>query len=184
MPRQAFPLLNMPAFTGHTTGRADFPHRRERKCPAGKSCRRVDRSGSQAPPSPYNTAFSESSGSYRALQDSSSIALPWLIVKSAPEVRGLGCAGIIRPRCYYAPVRLPLGPPSCRWRRGASLAFMGLARLPASPFQRAVPLPRRTKWERPSIASPFTRPSPAIRRGGVRISTFEACSDFTHITAR
>ena len=26
MPRQAFLLLNMPAFTGHTTGRAVFPH--------------------------------------------------------------------------------------------------------------------------------------------------------------
>ena len=26
LPRQAFPLLNMPAFAGHTTGRADFRH--------------------------------------------------------------------------------------------------------------------------------------------------------------
>jgi len=35
-----------------------------------------------------------------------------------------------------------------------------------------------------SIASPFTRPSPVIRRVGVRVSTFEACSGFTHVTAR
>src|SRR3954468_7552981 len=35
-----------------------------------------------------------------------------------------------------------------------------------------------------SIASPFTRPSPLFRRVGIRIITFEACSDFTHVTAR
>jgi len=35
-----------------------------------------------------------------------------------------------------------------------------------------------------SIASPLTRPSPFCRRVGIRTSTFEACSDFTHVTAR
>src|SRR4051812_34632586 len=35
-----------------------------------------------------------------------------------------------------------------------------------------------------SITSPFTRPSPLCRRVGIRIITFEACSDFTHVTAR
>src|SRR3954465_11882803 len=35
-----------------------------------------------------------------------------------------------------------------------------------------------------SIASPLTRPSPLFRRVGIRIITFEACSDFTHVTAR
>jgi hypothetical protein len=35
-----------------------------------------------------------------------------------------------------------------------------------------------------SIASPLTRPSPFCRRVGIRISTFEACSGFTHVTAR
>ena len=35
-----------------------------------------------------------------------------------------------------------------------------------------------------SIASPVTRPSPLFRRVGIRIITFEACSDFTHVTAR
>ena len=35
-----------------------------------------------------------------------------------------------------------------------------------------------------SIASPFTRPSPLWRRVGIRTSTFETCSDFTHVTAR
>jgi hypothetical protein len=35
-----------------------------------------------------------------------------------------------------------------------------------------------------SIASPLTRPSPNGRRVGIRIVTFEACSGFTHLTAR
>ena len=35
-----------------------------------------------------------------------------------------------------------------------------------------------------SIASPSTRPSPLFRRVGIHIFTFEACSDFTHVTAR
>ena len=36
----------------------------------------------------------------------------------------------------------------------------------------------------PSIASPSTRPSPLFRRVGIHIFTFEACSGFTHVTAR
>src|SRR3954468_14011972 len=35
-----------------------------------------------------------------------------------------------------------------------------------------------------SIASPLTRPSPFLRRVGIRIFTFEACSGFTRVTAR
>ena len=46
------------------------------------------------------------------------------------------------------------------------------------------PLPRRIKRVRLSIASPLTRPSPNGRRVGIRIVTFEACSGFTHVTAR
>src|SRR5207247_1765094 len=45
-------------------------------------------------------------------------------------------------------------------------------------------LPRRTRWVRASIASPSVRPSPYRWRVGIRIFTFEACSGFTHITAR
>jgi hypothetical protein len=37
---------------------------------------------------------------------------------------------------------------------------------------------------RVSIASPLARPSPNGRRVGIRIVTFEACSGFTHVTAR
>ena len=35
-----------------------------------------------------------------------------------------------------------------------------------------------------SIASPCARPSPYSRRIGIHIIPFEACSDFTHVTAR
>src|SRR5262249_24794051 len=35
-----------------------------------------------------------------------------------------------------------------------------------------------------SIASPRMQPSPNGRRVGIRIVTFEACSGFTHVTAR
>ena len=37
---------------------------------------------------------------------------------------------------------------------------------------------------RVSIASPLMQPSPNGRRVGIRIVTFEACSSFTHVTAR
>ena len=37
---------------------------------------------------------------------------------------------------------------------------------------------------RVSIASPLMQPSPKPRRVGIRIVTFEACSGFTHVTAR
>jgi hypothetical protein len=40
------------------------------------------------------------------------------------------------------------------------------------------PLPRRIKWVHMSMASPNGR------RVGIRIVTFEACSGFTHVTAR
>src|SRR5262245_55634538 len=46
------------------------------------------------------------------------------------------------------------------------------------------PLPRRIELVVMSIASPLTRPSPNGRRVGIRIVTFEACSGFTHVTAR
>ena len=48
-------------------------HRRVAGCPRGKSCRRAGRSGRQAPPSPYGTAFSEGSGSLSVLPGSSPI---------------------------------------------------------------------------------------------------------------
>src|SRR4051794_40576636 len=55
---------------------------------------------------------------------------------------------------------------------------------PNHPSNVPCPLPRRIEWVQVSIASPSTRPSPLFRRVGIRIITFEACSDFTHVTAR
>src|ERR1700686_453008 len=46
------------------------------------------------------------------------------------------------------------------------------------------PLPRRIERVRVSIASPRVQPSPYDRWVGIRIVTFEACSGFTHVTAR
>ncbi len=46
------------------------------------------------------------------------------------------------------------------------------------------PLPRRIERVLVSIASPLLQPSPNGRRVGIRIVTFEACSGFTHVTAR
>src|ERR1700747_3042050 len=46
------------------------------------------------------------------------------------------------------------------------------------------PLPRRIERVRVSITSPLVQPSPNGRRVGIRIVAFEACSDFTRVTAR
>ena len=46
------------------------------------------------------------------------------------------------------------------------------------------PLPGRIERVQMSIASPLAQPSPNGRRVGIRIVTFEACSGFTHVTAR
>ena len=55
---------------------------------------------------------------------------------------------------------------------------------PYHPSSVPCPLPRRIERVRVSIASPFTRPSPFLRRVGIHNFTFEACSGFTHVTAR
>src|SRR3954453_9714515 len=44
--------------------------------------------------------------------------------------------------------------------------------------------PGGSRRVRLSIASPLTRPSPLFGRVGIRNFTFEACSGFTHVTAR
>jgi hypothetical protein len=51
-------------------------------------------------------------------------------------------------------------------------------------FHRHYPASTRIERVRMSIASPLTRPSPNGRRFGIRIVAFEACSGFTHVTAR
>jgi hypothetical protein len=58
-----------------------------------------------------------------------------------------------------------------------------LPRFPHHPSGVPCPLPRRIERVHLSIASPSVRPSPFCRRVGIRISTFEACSGFTRVTA-
>src|SRR5215470_31186 len=60
----------------------------------------------------------------------------------------------------------------------------GLPRCPYHLSGVPCPLPRRIERVHLSIPSPFARPSPFLRRVGVGIFTFEACSGFTHVTAR
>ena len=60
---------------------------------------------------------------------------------------------------------------------------MGLPRCPYHHSGVPCPLPRRIGKVRLSIASLSVRPSPFCRRVGIRISTFEACSGFTRVTA-
>jgi len=61
---------------------------------------------------------------------------------------------------------------------------MGLPRYPLHLSNVPCPLPRQIEWVHMSMSSPSTRPSPKFRRVGICIITFEACSDFTRVTAR
>src|ERR1700730_8228049 len=105
----------------------------------GRSCRRADRSGILAPPSPYDTAFSERSGSFQAFQGSSPITLSSRSSKahqksgSFPPPKLLGLNGTTDP------VRLPPAPPPIATLRLRSPPTTAVPRLPASPFRRAVP---------------------------------------------
>ena len=60
--------------------------------------------------------------------------------ESPIQVRALPSTGITRPRQYYGPVRLPPRPPLLATSRPLPSPSTGLPRLPASPFQRAVPI--------------------------------------------
>src|SRR4051812_17297021 len=105
------------------------------------------------------------------------------VFESTPEARGLPSAGVTRVRQYCAPVRLPPDPPPEATSK------------PRPPTGRVSPVTRITfpacrahypggsRRVHLSIASPLTRPSPLCRRVGIRTSTFEACSGFTHLTA-
>jgi len=70
------------------------------------------------------------------------------------------------------------------WRWGRYPRHDGSPLLPASPSRVPCPLPRRTGSVLASIASRSMLPSPLRRRVSIRIFTFEACSGFTHVTAR
>ena len=106
-------------------------------------------------------------------------------LESASEVRALSSAGITRPHRSYDPVRLPHGPLPNTQRRSRDLRPRGsppITRI-TLPTCRAH-YPGGSERVHASIASPSARPSPLFRRVGIHIFTFEACSGFTHVTAR
>ena len=61
---------------------------------------------------------------------------------------------------------------------------MGLPRYPHHLSGVPCPLPRRIETGACVDCFPAHAPSPFCRRVGIRTSTFEACSGFTHVTAR
>ena len=147
-------------------------------------CRRAHRSGTQAPPSPCDTASSEGSGSFRAFAGSSPIT------RSSPPSEARQKSG------PFPPPALPGFSGTMTLSDSRRAAAISAASRPR-PSPRRVspdyphhlsgvpcPLPRRIERVHLSIASPFTRPSPLCRRVGIRTFTFEACSGFTRVTAR
>jgi hypothetical protein len=87
------------------------------------------------------------------------------IFKSTPEVRALSSAGVTRLHRYYNPVRLPSGPSTYSMLKARPSTRTGLPRLPALPFQRAMPI---TPVNQPGAyvdCFPICAAFPAIRPG-------------------
>ncbi len=105
------------------------------------------------------------------------------ILESVPEVRALSSAGITRIRRSYDPVRLPPWPPPVATLRPLPSPVTGLPRLLGSPFRRAVPTTPADQAGARVDCFPAHAAFPKWQEG-IRIVTFEACSGFTHVTAR
>src|SRR5215510_4862773 len=105
-------------------------------------------------------------------------------VGSAPEVRVLPSAGIARPLQYHDPVRPPREPPPYATLKTQAPPPRVSPDYPNHPSGVPCPLPRRIVTVHMSVAYRRARPSPYLRRVGIRNFTFEACSGFTHVTAR
>jgi len=149
--------------------------------------RAADTSVIHIPASPWrrDTACSEGSWSRAVLHRLAPSHRPSPSSTSAPEVRALPSTGVTRLQQYYDPVRHPPVPPPVSAVEAATLAQGGsppITRI-TLPACRAH-YPGGSRRVRLSIASPLARPSPLSRRVGIRTSTFEACSGFTHVTAR
>ncbi len=135
-------------------------------------------------PSPCNRACSnapESQWCFQAHRQSPILC----IFPSMPEVRVLCSSGITQHQRSYDPVRLPPGLPCLPRHRSCDLRPKRVS--PDYPDHLSdvpCPLPRRIERVLMSIPSPLMQPSPNGRRVGIRIVTFEACSGFTHVTAR
>jgi hypothetical protein len=103
------------------------------------------------------------------------------------ELRLLCSPGITRLGRSYEPLRHPARPSlslaGCRlgWWSPAVMGFPCYRRTPLPPCRRHYPGERTRCWLR-SLGAPC-QPSPNLNRVGVRITFFEACSAFTHVTA-
>ena len=106
------------------------------------------------------------------------------IFESAPEVRALPSAGVTRLQRSYDPVRLPLRRRPSAALRPLPSSQTGLPRLPASPFRRAVPTTPADRTGARVDCFPVHAAFPALQAGRHPHLTFEACSGFTHVTAR
>src|SRR4029077_18459235 len=73
--------------------------------------------------------------------------------------------GITRPQQYYGPVRLPPRPPLLAASKPLPSPATGLPRLPASPFQRAVPITPADRTGAPVDYFPVHTAFPAFRPG-------------------
>ncbi len=136
-------------------------------------------------PSPCSRAHSEAFGYNLVLPGSSPITDPWLLRKRTRSQgpflrRHYPASQVVRPcptpaRPAVLATTLEARPPT----------ETGLPRLPGPPSQRAVsitPVDRNGCIRR--LLPRSTRPSPTDRRVGIHKFTFEACSDFTRVTAR
>src|ERR1700730_2558482 len=111
----------MPAFTGHTTGQADYPH------PALGQ----DFTLSRATPSAASGHLLELIGF--------PISRSFTTYCVCLELRSLPSTGVTRLQRSYDPVRLPPWPPPFATLRPLPSPLTGLPRFPEPPFQRAVP---------------------------------------------
>ena len=177
-------MSGMPPRRRRATGRSCFGRCSRRSSSRSSATRplRASRCAGRAERSPRSIWRRRARGRPRYAR--TRIRLHLAIVESAAEVRVLSFAGVTRPQRSYDPVRLPPEPPP----EAASMARpppeTGLPRLPRSPFQRAVPTTPADQDERSCRLLPRpARPSPSLRRVGIRIFTFEACSGFTRVTA-
>lgn len=112
------------------------------------------------------------------------------------ELRPLPSAGVTRLRRYYGPVRHPRRPglSLADFRSGADdshrLGLPVLRRLSSCPHASATTPVGSLRFDRSwdGLFHPFPsplrrRPSPAAGRVGPHVTTFEACSAFTHVLA-
>src|ERR1700758_2784711 len=88
-----------------------------------------------------------------------------IIFESTPEVRVLSSAGVTQPRRSYDPVRLPSDPPPRAVLKPRPPIQTGLPRLPASPFQRAVPITPVDQTGAHVDCFPVRAAFPALRSG-------------------